>query len=135
MSERVFIDTSAFYAANDPRDANHAAAVATTRRLVQEGAQTFTTNHVVAETHTLLLNRRGRDVAVQVLDRIDASATRIIRATEGDERRARAIVHQHADKDYSLVDAISFAVMERMHLRRAWAYDQHFSQFGFTQVP
>ena len=135
MSERVFVDTSAYFAANDPRDSNHAAAAATVRRLSQEGAQTYTTNFVVAETHTLLLTRRSRDVAAQVLDRLYASDTRIIRATEADERRAREIIRQYNDKDFSLIDAISFAVMERLHLRRAWTYDQHFAQFGFTLVP
>lgn len=134
MSERVFVDSSAYFAANDPRDSNHTAAATTLRRLRQERAEMYTTNYVVAETHTLLLTRRNRDVAIQVLDRILASDTRIIRATEGDERRAREIVRQYTDKDYSLIDAISFAVMQRLHLRLVWTYDHHFAQFGFTPV-
>ncbi len=135
MSERIFVDTSAYFAANDPRDANHAAAAATLRRLSQEHAETYTTNYVVAETHTLLVTRRSRDVAAQVLARLDASDTRILRATEADERRAREIIRQYTDKDFSLIDAISFAVMQRLHLRQVWTYDHHFAQFGFTQVP
>jgi predicted nucleic acid-binding protein len=134
MSERVFVDSSAYFAANDPRDDNHAAAAATLRRLVQQRAEMYTTNYVVAETHTLLLTRRNRDVAAEVLARLDASDTRIIRATEGDETRARQIIHQFHDKDYSLIDAISFAVMERLHLRLAWTYDHHFAQFGFAPI-
>lgn len=58
-----------------------------------------------------------------------------MRATERDETRARAILRPHQDKDYSLVDAISFAVMERLHLRQAWTYDHHFGQYGFALEP
>lgn len=132
MSERVFVDTSAYYALTDRSDANHASAVARAHRFSLEGADLFTSNYVIAETHTLILNRLGHDIAVQVLEQLYASATRIIRATESDERHGREIVVQHRDKAYSLVDAISFAVMERLHLRFAWSYDHHFSQYGFT---
>lgn len=112
----------------------HKSAVATAYHLSKSGADLFTSNFVVVETHTLILNRLGRDSAAQALARIYASTTRIIRATEADERRGREIVVQQRDKDYSLVDAISFAVMERLHLRLAWTYDHHFHQFGFTQA-
>ena len=131
----MFIDTSAYFAASNASDAQHAHAVATFRRLSREGTETYTTNFVAAETHTLLVNRSNRDVAARVLAELYASDTRIIRATEADERRAREIIRQYNDKDFSLIDAISFAVMERLHLRRAWTYDQHFAQFGFTLVP
>ena len=117
MSERVFVDTSA---------------VARAHQFSLEGADLFTSNYVVVETHTLILNRLGHDIAVQVLEHLYASATRIIRATETDERRGREIVVQRRDKAYSLVDAISFAIMEQLHLRLAWSYDQHFRQYGST---
>ena len=131
MSERVYIDTSAYYALVDSDDANHQAATSLAHRLGREGAELFTSNFVVAETHTLLY-RLGYDAAAHVLASVYASATRITRATEVDERRCREIVLQYKDKTYSLVDAISFAIMERLHLRRAWSYDQHFRQFGFS---
>ena len=92
---------------------------------------------VIAGAHTLLVTRLSRDVAAAVLERIYASNTQVVRATEADERRAREIIWQYSDKDFSLIDAISFVVMRHLHLRRAWTYDQHFAQaqFGFTQAP
>lgn len=134
MSERVFVDTSAYYALVDRSDMRHESAVATAYHLSKNGADLFTSNFVVVETHTLILNRLGRDSAAQALERVYASTTRIIRATEADERRGREIVVQQRDKDYSLVDTVSFAIMERLHLRLAWTYDHHFHQFGFTQA-
>ena len=134
MSERICVHTSAYYALTDARDANHPTALATAQRLAREGCDLITTNFVAAETHTLILNRLGRDLAERVLDRLYASSTRILRVTERDETRAREIIHLNQDKGYSLVDAISFAVMERLHLRHAWTYDHHFTQFGVSRV-
>jgi uncharacterized protein len=134
MSERIFIDTSAYYALADPDAAEHARALATFQRLTAEGAELYTTNFVAAETHGLILNRVNRDMAERVLDGLYASRMRIMRASEGDETRARQIIRQYRDKNYSLIDAISFAVMQRLHLRQVWTYDHHFSQFGFTAM-
>jgi predicted nucleic acid-binding protein len=100
MSARVFVDTSTYFALTDRRDDNHTAAELTARRFTQDGADLYTTNFVVAETHALILNRIGRDVAAQVLERLYASETRILRATESDERRAREIIIRQRDKDY-----------------------------------
>jgi predicted nucleic acid-binding protein len=52
------------------------------------------------------------------------------RTTAEDERRAVQIVLKYRDKDFSLVDASSFALMERLGLRRAIAFDPHFRQYG-----
>ena len=38
-------------------------------------------------------------------------------------------------RDISLVDFSSFQVMRRMELRRAFAFDPHFSEQGFEVVP
>jgi len=36
----------------------------------------------------------------------------------------------HEDKSYSLCDALSFVVMERLRIREAIAFDQHFRAYG-----
>jgi predicted nucleic acid-binding protein len=48
-----------------------------------------------------------------------------------DQFDARNIILSHADKDYSLADATSFAVMRRLGVRLAFTFDAHFTQFGF----
>lgn len=52
-----------------------------------------------------------------------------------DEERAIQILAATEDKSYSFVDATSFAVMERLGLRRAFTLDRHFRQFGFETEP
>jgi predicted nucleic acid-binding protein len=129
---QIFVDSSAYYAIADPADANATAAAAILRRLTDTPTHLWTTNFVVAETHALVLNRRGRAAAWQVLQKIDRSSTTIVRVSAADERRARAIIATYDDKDFSLTDAASFAVMERLGITTAFAFDRHFAQYGLA---
>lgn len=80
----------------------------------------------------LVLNRVGRRDALRILQEIDRSATIIVRVTPADERRARAIIAQYDDKDFTLTDATSFAVMERLGIGHAFTFDRNFTQYGVT---
>ena len=131
-SRRVFLGTSAYFALTDFQDSNHAKAKALATWFAQQRWRLFTTNFILAEAHALLLSRLGRDIAFRVLREIDRSATTIVRATLGDEHKAREILEKYDDKDFSLCDAISFSVMERLSISSAFAFDQHFAQYGFT---
>jgi uncharacterized protein len=132
---QVLIDTSAYFALSYFRDPHHQEALATVRRLATESWPLFTTNFILAETHALLLTRLNRVVAAAGLDEIERGPATIIRVTEEDEQRARAIIHQYTDKDFSLTDATSFAVMERLGINHAFTLDRHFAQFGWVVLP
>jgi predicted nucleic acid-binding protein len=51
-----------------------------------------------------------------------------------DEIRAREIIQTYQDRSFSYTDATSFAVMERLGIRRAFAFDKHFEQYGFELI-
>lgn len=131
----VFVDTGPYFALSFVGDGNHRAARASYQRLVDERRQLITTNFILAETHALLLNRLNREIALRVLESIDRSSTRIVRVTSSDEATAREVLRRYRDKDFSLTDATSFAVMERLGIRTAFAFDRHFAQYGFTPLP
>ena len=124
---QVFVDTSAYFALSYSRESRSADARAIAARLRTEHWQAFTTNFVIAETHALLLTRLSRAVAARFLTEIDRSPTTIVRVTEEDEQRARAIIAQYQDKDFSLTDAASFAVMERLGISHAFTFDRNFA--------
>jgi predicted nucleic acid-binding protein len=128
---RVFVDTSAFYALANQREVNHVKALEIRARLIRERYSLYTTNYVIAETHALVLARTHRVFALQVLIDIDRSNTTVIRASEADDQRARDLLRRYDDKDFSLTDATSFAVMERLGLRQAFSFDSDFAQYGF----
>jgi len=124
---RVLVDTSAVYALLDRSDANHAAAQAELQTLKRRRVEPLLTNLVVAESHALLLARLDAAIARRWLISI---AWPIERVTPEDEARATAIVARYTDKTFTYTDAASFAVMERLGLRAAFAFDSHFRQYG-----
>lgn len=128
----VFIDTSAYIAGLRPSEQHYLDARRIAWRLAYSFANLYTTNFVVAETHALILGRIGRVQASQFLHATTQSAIRVIRVEEMDETKAKQLIYTHADKDYSYTDALSFIIMERLHIREAFTFDDHFAQYGFT---
>lgn len=131
-TRRVLVDTSAYFALANTRDASHTVVQTIAQGLARLRFRQFTTNLILAETHALLLTRIGRSLAVRVLDELDAGATVVVRVSARDEQRAREILRQYADKDFSLTDAASFAVMERLRISLAFSLDHHFQQYGYS---
>ena len=132
ISRRVLIDSSIDYAISDRESREQRLVIASMERLAAQHRHPSTTNFILAETHALVLNRLGRDVATRLLQEIDEGSSTIVRVSAADERRAREIIMTHDDKDYSLTDATSVAVMERLHIGEAFTFDRHFAQFGFA---
>lgn len=128
----VFIDTGAYFAWIDPKDANHSAALAIMRGLIAHGFRLYTSNFVLAELHALLLTRINRQVAFDTLSAIDNSDTTIIRVTQADELRARQIIAQYDDKNFSLTDCTSFAIVDRLGISQTMSFDGNFGQYGLT---
>ena len=134
QARRTLVDASAYFALLDQDDANHAQALAISHRLIAEGWRLFTTSFVLAETHALLLNRLSQTIATRFLRDMEQSPTTLVWVTPTDVARAKAIIYQYDDKDFSLTDATSFAVMERLRISSAFTFDRHFAQYGFTSL-
>lgn len=129
---RVFIDTSAFLALIDGDDRYHEQASVALRRLERGRYRLVTTKYVIVETQAAILSAVGPAVARAFLRSALRSATDVLPTEPSDEERAEQILFSYIDKRYSLCDAISFAVMERLHIRLAFAFDEHFRQHGFV---
>ncbi|OGQ89622.1 MAG: hypothetical protein A2253_12070 [Deltaproteobacteria bacterium RIFOXYA2_FULL_55_11] len=123
----VFVDTGAFYAAINRNDENHREATAIFNSATEDGWRLITSNFVVAETHALILARMGRELAVAWLRSIPAN---IIRVSKADEEKAKRIIFGYRDKEFSFCDATSFALIERLRIKEAMAFDRHFGQYG-----
>jgi predicted nucleic acid-binding protein len=125
---QVLVDTSAIFALLDRSDVRHSPAKNVLGDLRKRRIEPLITNFIVAESHALLLSRLGADTARKWLFQ---NVWPIERVDEGDESRAKAILRQYSDKTFSYTDATSFAVMERVGLKTAFAFDPHFRQYGF----
>jgi predicted nucleic acid-binding protein len=124
---QVLVDTSAVYALIDKDDGYHRRAVAILRSLPRRGLSPFLTNFIVAESHALLLSRLGADIARAWLLN---QGWPIEPVAAVDEQMARDIIRRYTDKTFSYTDAASFAVMDRLGVREAFAFDPHFQQYG-----
>ena len=131
LTRGVLWDSSAILALLDADDADHQRSVAIARRIASEKRPSFITNYIEVEAHALLLRKLGRALAREWLL---TGGLPVIRALPQEEDRAREIIARHSDKDWSLCDAISFAVLEMRGIRRAFTFDRHFLQYSRIEV-
>lgn len=131
MTRSVLWDSSAILALLDADDADHARAVDVARDIAAEPRPCFITQYIEAEAHALLLRRLGRALAREWL--LFGGLT-VVPALPAEEGRAKALLASHTDKDWTLCDAVSFAVMEARKVHRAFTFNRHFRQFGRVQV-
>ena len=131
VTRGVLWDSSAILALLDANDADHGRAVQVAREIASARRPSFITNYIEVETHALLLRTLGRMLAREWLL---TGGLPVVRALPAEEDRAREIVARHSDKNWSLCDAISFAVLEARGVRRAFTFDHHFRQYRRIEV-
>ncbi len=127
-----FVDTSFWVGLRFRRDARHPDA----RAIWEAGpGSLLTTTLVVGETWTFLARRAGHRRAVEFLDAVTRVPGLAIRHI-GDEVEEDAWrwLRRHDERRYSFVDATSFALMRRLRLREALAFDGDFAAAGFVEV-
>jgi predicted nucleic acid-binding protein len=127
-----FVDTSYWVGLLVPRDQHHSQAKAI---WIDDPGPLISTNHVVGETWTFLRRRAGHQAAVAFLDAVDQSTSvAVIHVESSIEDEARRWLRRHGEREYSFVDAVSFAVMRRRRLTEVLAFDEDFAAAGFAEI-
>jgi hypothetical protein len=128
----IFVDSSAWFAIYSLRDANHSVAAATIQSIHE---QLVTSDYIIDETLTLLRARGENRLALVFGQRvIQDSWARIVRIEDQDFSAAWSLFQSFQDKHWSFTDCTSRVVMERLGIQRAFAFDDHFRQFGSVSV-
>lgn len=128
----IFVDTSAWYARYASRDVNHNAAKAFH---LANHLPLVTTDYVVDETLTLLKTRGNRELAFRIGPKLlTGQLARLIHVSEQDVATAWQLFSARRDKEWSFTDCVSYVVMKRLQIVEAFAFDEHFKQFGFAMV-
>jgi uncharacterized protein len=130
----TFVDTSALLALLDGDAPEHPATAATWRSLLQDDEPLVTTNYVLVETYALVQRRLGME-AVRVLSRDFVPLLEIDWLDEATHGAGVAALLTAARRQLSLVDCVSFDVMRRRGLTRAFTLDADFAEQGFDIVP
>jgi len=125
---RLFVDTSVWYAAADTGDASNARA---REILAREREPLVTTDHVLLETWLLLRHRIHRLAADRFWEGLRSGIADVEIVLGADLDAAWRIGEAFDDQDFSITDRTSFAVMERLGLRRVAAFDHDFSVYRF----
>jgi predicted nucleic acid-binding protein len=135
MAREIFVDTSAWYPIVDRSHADHRVLADLLRDRVEAGITLVTTNLVLAESHALLMRRVGSDVALMFLSGVRAPPNVVVYSTRELEAAAETEwLARFDDQDFSLADAVSFAVMSERGIREALTLDGHFNTAGFATL-
>jgi uncharacterized protein len=129
----IFVDTSFWVGLINRRDTCHEQATALLA--AHDRDRLVTTNEVRGETWTFLRRRAGHAVALRFLDAVAASPrVEVVRVSETIEADAERWLRRKDDREFSWVDATSFAVMRELRTTEAFAFDGDFAAAGFTEL-
>ncbi len=130
----TFVDTSALISLLDGNEAKHFACARTWKILLADNEPLVTSSYVLVETYALAQRRLGID-AVRTLttDFVPLLAVDWIDETVHGAGMASLLTANR--RELSLVDCVSFEIMRRRDISKAFALDADFEKQGFSVTP
>lgn len=136
--DSLFVDTSGWAYLVDRHNPLHHDVLAVYQHVLNQQRLLVTTNYVIAELVPLLASR-SRIPRQQIFTFVDALKAaphiEIIHINIVLDAEAWELLKARADKEWSLVDASSFVVMNMYGMTEALTTDHHFTQAGFARLP
>lgn len=128
----IFVDSNFVIAWVNENDELHPKALALAELYQDE--EWLTTDCVLLEVGNSLA-RSFRERAVSIIERFLGSEGITVISLDPDLFiTAFDLFRQRSDKEWGMVDCVSFVIMERFGIRDALAYDKHFPQAGFSAL-
>jgi len=128
---KVFADTSGLFALMVKNDAMHVRSRENFTYFAQQSVQILTSSFVLVETAALLQRRIGlnpvHDLHFKILPLLE-----VIWVDSEWYGRAMQRLLVQGNRNVSLVDCLSFEIMEARDITVAFAFDRHFEANGFT---
>ncbi len=132
VSNEIFVDTSFILARVNKRDTYHARAGELTGVFAR--SPLVTTDAVILEIGNALA-RSFKKEAVEIIDSFfNSPEIEVVRLTPDLWAQSFALYRSHLDKQWGLVDCISFSVMRNRGITSALTFDGHFVQAGFAAL-
>lgn len=129
----LFVDTSALVALADSSDRYHHAAVGYLKSLRIGSGSLIVTGYILDETFTHLRRAIGHRDAVRFGEAVLTSLLyTVVNVDARTFKLAWEWFKTYNDKEFSFTDCTSFVVMKALRLDKAFAFDKHFVQAGFT---
>ncbi|MEJ5309056.1 MAG: PIN domain-containing protein [Anaerolineae bacterium] len=130
----IFVDTSAFLAILNSGDRFHAPAGAAWRTWITQDQRLITSNYIVLEATALVQHRLGVD-AVATLHNDILPLLHIEWIDVALHNLGVNALLTHRQRQLSLVDCTSFALMRHLGIRHVFTFDRHFAEQGFICLP
>jgi predicted nucleic acid-binding protein len=127
----VFADTSALFALLVSDDLMHIRAKINFDYFAENTVQLLSSSYVLVETVALLQNRIGLTAVNDFNSRILPLLSVVWVDVEWHHRAMQRLLGQNK-RDLSLVDCLSFEIMEVQGITEAYTFDKHFEEFGFV---
>jgi predicted nucleic acid-binding protein len=132
MSNEFFLDTSYIIALSVESDEHHQRAEELAEQLLTSQTPMVTTRAVLLEIGNALSKQRYRKAAGELLDALEHDPqVEIVSITEDLYECALALFGSRMDKEWGLIDCLSFIAMQQRGLTDALTTDEHFAQAGF----
>jgi len=133
--KKVFADTSGWLALVVKSDSLHEQAVGVYQDLLSGGYDFVTHDGILLEIGNSLSSVKARSIALRLKESIETS-NRIELVSLSPEliEAGWKIYAKRADKDWGVIDCISFVAMQRHGITEVLTTDKHFKQAGFTKL-
>jgi predicted nucleic acid-binding protein len=133
--KQFFADTSGWIALLNRTDSLHATATKIYRERFAAGWSAITHDAVLLEVGNGLASSRFRASVVLWRKRLASSRNiSVVPLTAELQEAGWQLYAARPDKDWGVVDCISFALMRELGLSEALTADRHFEQAGFVKL-
>lgn len=127
----IFADTSGLFALLVKNDDMYVRAMENFNYFAENNAQLVTSSFVLVETTALLQRKIGlmpvNDFYAKIFPLLE-----VIWVNENWYAKGMQRLLTQSNRDISLVDYISFEIMEALEIKWAFAFDKHFEENGFA---
>jgi predicted nucleic acid-binding protein len=131
MSRKIFVDTSYVLALFNKSDEYHSKAIEL-KYLTSRPVTVITTEAILLEIGNALSKQHiRRKCSVFIRGFYETENIEVVPITTPLIKDGLELFNRRHDKEWGLVDCISFVVMKRYGVRHALAADDHFVQAGF----
>jgi predicted nucleic acid-binding protein len=132
MPDRIFVDTSFVIALINQKDQHYRQAESLSYKF--ENSQLITTDAVLLEIGNALA-KDFRKEAIKILKILRSSKkVEVVKIDQTLFEKGLEIYEKYDDKQWGLVDCISFIVMQETGITEVLTFDGDFAQAGFTVV-
>jgi predicted nucleic acid-binding protein len=132
VSNRLLVDTSFVIALISTRDQYHSQAIQLSR--TYERFPLVTTDAVLLEVGNTFARTRRNEASEAIERFLSSDEVQVVPLDRELFLKGLDLYKKRQDKEWSLVDCISFVVTEQEAITTALASDKHFAQAGYTAL-